>query len=1205
MRRLIIFLLLSVIGRNIIYGQMNMSAGVMSASIPVHDYGDNMSKLSLQLNLTYSSGKGLQVDEVSNFIGTGWDLSGIPVVNRIVKGIPDDQLEKSGTVYDTTKYPPGYLYNNKAIASGCPTALNKYPIFEYQGNAYEDDNSTIADRELDNFQYVLNGKMSTFVIDKNFNAVQLDDSHSKIEFVVQDQTGSNIRTSIKEIHITDENGIKYIFSEQETSRLYKVRENDNGTFQPGKIFSKSFDIPLNQNPYITTSWFVSKIIDTKTNRFISFAYNTTNYRYESRTGLQTEISYCSTAPNCGPYAVTITDPTNNTYTLKFNDTRGVIKKTDIQKKEISAITFPDGSYLSFNYSTDRKDLQGTKMLNNITLNQSSQNPLIKYNLDHSYFIKNEIKLPTTPDEEKWSRLCLTTIRKTNIAEDVSENPWKFDYYVGANATEDFVPPYFFHAKDPWGYYNGSYSGVSTTSFLDDLDQISWTKACIYNQGHGYPGGIEMYYNSKNEYAKNGLMKKIINPYGGITEYEYKQNRYYPALTDQYSFDVTSEGIAVGGVHLSKIIEKAKGSLGEDLITEYDYTDDQGKSTLWGIEPLKFTMAQKSFWQAAGKYFSGSDCKYHYVYPGNKPYCLAPENAFTVFKTIYKMYKQVNRFLKFVRAANHMEIGQNRDYVVNAILQYLITIAISCATDAPLKIQDHDIIYNININQNLLPNQFKKVTEKRYSSTNIQMGKTVYEFTSSDDFPLILPNVAASLENKPRGYYWMYGLPKSVKYYDNSSQLIKSTENEYSDLKNNNVTDNKTLSCNCESYYQTSVREDDWNTATTFNEFTATDINNNGLRLKVDFYNLVTGHSELKKTTDKMFNSSNVNMQSVTNFSYNPFNNLLAVQSSMNSKGNMIETKNYYLDDYNLSIPANAILNQMKNDNILNVPVSTEIWQTKANSTPEMISSSITEFGLAPNGDYKPIKTYGLQSKEPVPQSTIGVFNPSQLIRNSNLIIPQTEVIYNGAGKPVQTNDLQGKRKSSTIFNSGFGYPIASIANAGIDEVAYTSFESVDNAGNYMSWNWTINNAFNVDPACPTGKRCSGGTGMFFTTSVIMNKDYTLSFWAKTDDFSVNNGAFTVKTGPTINGWTYHEYDIPAGSNSPVITGNSYIDELRLIPKNASMTTITYEPGIGKTSECDINNRITYYEYDGLGRISKVFDEHHNIIKTYEYHYKTN
>jgi YD repeat-containing protein len=64
-----------------------------------------------------------------------------------------------------------------------------------------------------------------------------------------------------------------------------------------------------------------------------------------------------------------------------------------------------------------------------------------------------------------------------------------------------------------------------------------------------------------------------------------------------------------------------------------------------------------------------------------------------------------------------------------------------------------------------------------------------------------------------------------------------------------------------------------------------------------------------------------------------------------------------------------------------------------------------------------------------------------------------------------------------------------------------------------------------------------------------------------------------------------------------------IDELRLYPANAQMTTYTYSPLKGMTSNCDVDSRVIYYNYDGLGRLRYTRDQDGNILKTIEYHYQ--
>jgi YD repeat-containing protein len=54
-----------------------------------------------------------------------------------------------------------------------------------------------------------------------------------------------------------------------------------------------------------------------------------------------------------------------------------------------------------------------------------------------------------------------------------------------------------------------------------------------------------------------------------------------------------------------------------------------------------------------------------------------------------------------------------------------------------------------------------------------------------------------------------------------------------------------------------------------------------------------------------------------------------------------------------------------------------------------------------------------------------------------------------------------------------------------------------------------------------------------------------------------------------------------------------------------VTTYTYAPLVGITSQTDASNRTTYYEYDGLSRLKIIRDLNNNIVKAYDYQYKSN
>ena len=59
----------------------------------------------------------------------------------------------------------------------------------------------------------------------------------------------------------------------------------------------------------------------------------------------------------------------------------------------------------------------------------------------------------------------------------------------------------------------------------------------------------------------------------------------------------------------------------------------------------------------------------------------------------------------------------------------------------------------------------------------------------------------------------------------------------------------------------------------------------------------------------------------------------------------------------------------------------------------------------------------------------------------------------------------------------------------------------------------------------------------------------------------------------------------------------------LLPANALVTTYTYAPLIGITSQTDPNGRTTYYEYDAFNRLKRIKDHDGNTVKVMDYQYQ--
>ncbi len=68
-----------------------------------------------------------------------------------------------------------------------------------------------------------------------------------------------------------------------------------------------------------------------------------------------------------------------------------------------------------------------------------------------------------------------------------------------------------------------------------------------------------------------------------------------------------------------------------------------------------------------------------------------------------------------------------------------------------------------------------------------------------------------------------------------------------------------------------------------------------------------------------------------------------------------------------------------------------------------------------------------------------------------------------------------------------------------------------------------------------------------------------------------------------------------------VSFRSYLNILRSL-SGAMVTTYTYAPLIGITSETDPAGKTTYYEYDGFNRLKNIKDYQGNIVKNFQYNY---
>lgn len=205
--------------------------------------------------------------------------------------------------------------------------------------------------------------------------------------------------------------------------------------------------------------------------------------------------------------------------------------------------------------------------------------------------------------------------------------------------------------------------------------------------------------------------------------------------------------------------------------------------------------------------------------------------------------------------------------------------------------------------------------------------------------------------------------------------------------------------------------------------------------------------------------------------------------------------------------------------------------------------------------------------------------------------------YDAGGNVLEVSK-EGGMRISYIYDYANNLPIGEFKNASLssDSIAYTSFE-VPGKG---YWNFSFNPT--QDFSAPTGTQCHN-LSIFgsITRTVNSAKTYYITYWLKngTGTATVNGLAGTVLTAK--NGWTCYRNQV-SGTTLVTVAGSAMIDELRLFPVGALVTTYAYLPYVGISSACLPSNQLMQYEYDGYNRLKLVRDGDRNIMKQYAYAY---
>lgn len=520
---------------------MNNFTGMANIDLPL--YEKKMSVLDFSMRLIYTGAGGIKANEPTNITGRGWLLRAGGTIVRHTRGIPDDYQtnETSSDGTPITKW-NGVLYNNGITykADGDSRISNVDPTFNYADGT--------ADSQHDIFEFNIPGKSGKFYIGKDKQVIVVPDSKLK---VIPNFT-STTEFKLASFLIIDEAGIKYYFNQTEVTE----EEDPNPGLTPTAVYY------MKEYP---SSWLLTKIE-------APFSEESITYQYIVR---QTWAGAGSTAV----YSKRSDMPFGNVSTSVGIGAKGA---------DLQSITFSDQTKINLNYFLDGTDPITSPLLKSIDILNTQQEVVKSYYLKYLYWGTDAKAVYTNTQPTTNTYFATKKNDYLNAIDLVSssnnhQTMYAFDYFLDQNLNEVNVPhSYSVNSSsiveaglDFWGYYNGKTNATASTNATAFLIPT--------------PLGPAADRTPDLNYAKLGVIKRIIYPTGGSEEFEY-------GLNDKRG---TSGNVTVAGLRIKKRTLHDGIDPQNDIVKQYNYVETDGLSSGFIGEEPEFTFVKNSYYDDGG------------------------------------------------------------------------------------------------------------------------------------------------------------------------------------------------------------------------------------------------------------------------------------------------------------------------------------------------------------------------------------------------------------------------------------------------------------------------------------------------------------------------------------------------------------------------------------------------------------------------------
>lgn len=545
----------------------DLSKGLIDISIPLYEI--NCGGIVVPIKITYNSG-GIKVDEVSSNVGLGWNLMAGGSVIREIQDLEDHEIEQAWidgfTSTNTDKYlktlgyhmrpedligqgNTGSVRTNIAKIDAAPDLFSTYApglvskfylesLNRGYPNDFENNVSTYTIKFLDgsaSLGDVVTRKRLVGLPSNGFLTSKIQGFPYSPNGVIGQFHHGQTPIDYEKFVLTNSQGFEYTFDKPDFTESISSFSSV-AQFRTKESFGVDF-VDYTQSTILNAfaaglyrlranNWNLTKIIEPNTLNSVSFSYESYNKPFMKT--FSTNIRHNHIASGNSVNFMCSMD-----FIPSYYDTHGYHSgycpecernvrnpkyylKTP-QNNRINEINWNQGK-VKFYYELDRLDEINENALTKMEVLDINGYVIITYFFNYSYFISKE-----NCNEWNCKRLRLDNIE---ILENTERKViYTFEYY-----DDIALPKVNSLEQDFLGYYNNN--GVEIGDALESLK----SPILYFRPGRGKYSVLPFPINNSNEisgnysllantYSLTGILKKIINPLGGSSEFIYENHDF--------------------------------------------------------------------------------------------------------------------------------------------------------------------------------------------------------------------------------------------------------------------------------------------------------------------------------------------------------------------------------------------------------------------------------------------------------------------------------------------------------------------------------------------------------------------------------------------------------------------------------------------------------------------------------------------------------